>query len=266
MVDIHIPGVENAKEEQITLEDALEDPIAPRLAFPHRPLKVGVTALVRAMETGSQADDEEENADTKRLPWYTARPRLLDSLPAKPAFLEPPREEHGLQTGVATHKLLCLLDLDAIRAFAHSPKALYAAVCREAERLHSEGIMDAAEAQYANRSMAARFLESDLGLRMLASPRVMREWSFNLRIREPFETVVQGVIDLCFLENDRWVLVDFKTDRVSSASELWPRYGRQLAFYRMALEKATPYPVAFSALYSLRLGESFDEREQEMKL
>jgi len=74
---------------------------------------------------------------------------------------------------------------------------------------------------------------------------------------------VQGVIDLCFLENGRWVLVDFKTDRMSSARELWPRYSRQLAFYRTALEKATPFPVASTVLYALRAGESFDGMEQE---
>ena len=264
-MEFHIPGVENVNVETSGRFEPLsgEDPIAPKLVFTHRPLKVGVTALVRAMESGEAVDEEEENAETKRLPLLTARPRTLESLPAMPAFMEPPKEERSLQTGVATHKMLGLIDLDRVRPVAQNPKALYAVVCRETERLTQEGVLSEKEAQYADRGMIARFLESDLGLRMLKSPKVMREWSFNLRVREPFDTIVQGVIDLCFLENDQWVLVDFKTDRVSSAAELWPRYSRQLAFYRTALEKATPWPVALTAVYSLRLGESFDGNEQE---
>ena len=207
-------------------------------------------------------EDEEESADTKRMPMLAARPRTLDSLPAMPAFLEPPKEERSLQVGVATHRVLGLMDLDRVRPVCDKPKALYAVVCREVERLEESGVMTAQEAAYVDRGMVARFIESDLGRRMLSSSRVMREWAFNLHITEPFDTIVQGVIDLCFLENDRWVLVDFKTDRVSSARDLWPRYHRQLDFYRTALEKATPYPVALTALYALRLGESFDGKNE----
>jgi len=215
------------------------------------------------MDEGMDVDDEEENADTKRMPMMTSRPRTLESLPAMPACMEPPKEEKALQVGVATHKLLGLIDLDRLRPAADNPKAIYAVICREVERLEGSGVMTPQEAQDASRSMAACFFESDLGARMLASPRVMREWAFNLHVTEPFDTIVQGVIDLCFLENGKWVLVDFKTDRVSSARELWPRYRRQLDFYRTALEKATPFPVDFTALYALRVGESFDGKEQE---
>ncbi|MBR5545867.1 MAG: helicase-exonuclease AddAB subunit AddA [Clostridia bacterium] len=261
MPKIHIPDVENDVVDNSFFAEG--DPIAPKLTFTHRPLKVGVTALVRAMLQGTQVEDEEENAETKRMPMLTARPRTLDSLPAMPAFMEPPKEERSLQIGLATHKMLGLIDLERIRAVAHNPKALYAVICREAERLTESGVMTAQEAEYADRGMVARFLESDLGARMLRSPRVMREWPFNLHVTEPFDTIVQGVIDLCFLEDGQWVLVDFKTDRTSSARELWPRYCRQLEFYRMALQKATPFPVAVTALYALRAGESFDGMEQE---
>ena len=64
------------------------------------------------------------------------------------------------------------------------------------------------------------------------------------------------MIDLCFLEDGGWVLADYKTDHVENAEELIPRYRRQLSLYRQALEKATPYPVRESALYSLRLDQA----------
>ncbi|MEG2251621.1 MAG: PD-(D/E)XK nuclease family protein, partial [Clostridia bacterium] len=104
--------------------------------------------------------------------------------------------------------------------------------------------------------MVAQFFQSELGRRTLHAERVMREWSFTLRVSEPMDTVLQGVIDLCFLEQNAWVLVDFKTDRVQSAQELLVRYRRQLSFYRQALTRATPHPVRECALFSLRLGKA----------
>ena len=238
------------------VDSAVENPFyVPRTEVRSMPLKVGVTALCRAMAENAPVDDEEETAERKRWPLETAQPKLLSTLPQRPAFLEPPVEEQALVRGVQTHRVLGLMNLAALRPVMDQPKALYAVICREIERLEACGVMTAQEAQHVSRSMIARYLESDLGRRMLVSERVEREWSFNLRIHEPFETVVQGVIDLCFLEGGAWVLVDFKTDRVDAAGELAARYQQQLAFYREALMKGTPYPVKEAVLFSLRVGE-----------
>ena len=90
------------------------------------PLKLGVTALCRALDgaqTLAQAAEEEEQ-QLKRLPYEGPRPRLLSSLPAMPAFLEPPKEEEGLLRGVQTHRLLGLMDLQGARAAKGDEKAL----------------------------------------------------------------------------------------------------------------------------------------------
>ncbi len=256
------PAIEQGKEPKtaiLPIEIPPQDMDKPVEKEPmHLPMKVGVTALCRAMEEGGGIEEGEETADEKRWPWEVAKPRLLASLPKRPAFLEPPKEERALATGVMTHRVLGLMNLDPLRAL-QSPKAIYAAVCREVERLEQKGVLTAQEAGYVNRGMIARFLESELGKRMLHSGLVQREWSFNLRIREPFPTIVQGVIDLCFLEDGKWVLVDFKTDSVQSAEALWPRYRRQIGFYRQALEQGTPYPVGEALLFSLRLGQEAKE-------
>ena len=223
------------------------------------PLKLGVTALCRALDgaqTLAQAAEEEEE-QLKRLPYEGPRPRLLSSLPAMPAFLGPPKEEEGLLRGVQTHRLLGLMDLQGARAAKGDEKALFFHIKGELSRLVEKRVMTPAEAALADVPMAARFLAGPLGQRMLAASTVRREWSFNLHVDEPFSTLLQGVIDLCFLEDGAWVLVDFKTDRVSSAQELWQRYGRQLSFYRRALLEGTPWPVKEWALYSLRLGKAF---------
>ena len=231
------------------------DPLLGQIDQPHFPLKIGVTALCRAMENGETPEGEEETSDTKRYPLLGHRPKLLPEEVPLPAFLSPPKEEAAIQRGVQTHRLLGLMELDAIRPHIHQPKALYAGVCRELERLTACGVFTPEEAAYCDRSMAARFLESDLGQRMLRSPEVHREWSFALEIHHPFHTHLQGVIDLCFVEDGQWVLADYKTDRVKSPEELLPRYHQQLKYYRQALQSSTPLPVKESHLFSLRLGE-----------
>lgn len=240
-------------------------PFAPRRPGSARPpLKLGVTALCSALEENqSPSEGAGEEQELKRLPLGMARPRLLGSLPATPAFLEPPYEERALATGVQTHRLLGLLNLAGARSAEADPRAMRAYVESERDRLAAQGVMTAGEAALADCGMAARFLAGPLGQRMLLSPLVKREWSFSLKIARPFETLLQGVIDLCFVEGGAWVLVDFKTDRVSQAEQLWPRYRRQLAYYRQALTRGTPYPVKEMALYSLRLGQAVTKYDEE---
>lgn len=47
--------------------------------------------------------------------------------------------------------------------------------------------------------------------------------------------LVQGIIDVFWLENDKIVLLDYKTDRVNAAKELIDRYSTQLKLYADAL-------------------------------
>jgi ATP-dependent exoDNAse (exonuclease V) beta subunit len=53
-------------------------------------------------------------------------------------------------------------------------------------------------------------------------------------------TLVEGVLDLAFLEKDAWTVVDFKTDR-EIEREL-EHYKRQVGLYALAIERATARP------------------------
>jgi ATP-dependent helicase/nuclease subunit A len=64
--------------------------------------------------------------------------------------------------------------------------------------------------------------------------------------------LVQGILDLAFEEEDGWVLVDYKTNRVDGGQTpetLLARYRPQLAVYRRALEALTGRPVKAAGLY-----------------
>lgn len=54
-------------------------------------------------------------------------------------------------------------------------------------------------------------------------------------------TLVEGVVDLAFEEDGRWIVVDYKTDRELAAAE--ERYRRQVALYAAAIAAATECPA-----------------------
>ena len=109
------------------------------------------------------------------------------------------------------------------------------------------------------------FFNSDLGKRLIASKRVERELPFSMlfdgnRVYPDVEKgerlFLQGIIDTAFVEDDQWVLVDYKTDRVKSGDELIRRYKIQMDLYKEALERLTNMPVKASYIYSFRLHEA----------
>ena len=72
------------------------------------------------------------------------------------------------------------------------------------------------------------------------------------------ETVlIQGIIDVFFEEDGRYVLLDYKTDAVYTAEELVKRYHVQLDYYTQALEQSSGYRDTERILYSFKLGEEF---------
>jgi len=246
----------------LPVSDSAEDPLSPLRTMPSLPLKVGVTALCRAIREQSPVESEEETAEQKRYPLLSRQPRLLSSLPDKPQFLAPREEDQAILRGVCTHRLLSAILIEEARQ-ASQQNRIPAYLEEEIRRLQEQGVMTAEEAQAADRRMVARYLMSDEGQRMLHAETIRREWPFNLRVTEPFPTMVQGVIDLCYLEEGAWVLLDFKTDWVEQLDDLWDRYGMQLSFYCRALEAGTPYPVKEYGLYSLRLGQKITRIRQK---
>ncbi len=66
--------------------------------------------------------------------------------------------------------------------------------------------------------------------------------------------MIQGIIDGYFIEDDKIILLDYKTDSVKAMDELWKRYETQMDYYREALESLEHLPVTERYLYSFKLG------------
>ncbi len=82
-------------------------------------------------------------------------------------------------------------------------------------------------------------LAHPLMARARAAERIHREYPVTLRLED--DGILDGVIDLAFVEDGAWIVVDFKTD-AESASESQRRreqYVRQLQWYAYALGQLT---------------------------
>jgi ATP-dependent helicase/nuclease subunit A len=85
----------------------------------------------------------------------------------------------------------------------------------------------------------------------LLSPKMMRELPLRVGIGEG---AIEGIVDLCYLEEDGLVLVDYKTDALGSAADLasaGARYHLQIGAYVLALERATGMAVRRAVLIFL---------------
>ena len=81
----------------------------------------------------------------------------------------------------------------------------------------------------------------------------------NISEKDDENILVQGVIDLYFITNDdKLVLIDFKTDYVKNEEELINKYKKQLELYKEALEQALNKKVDKMGLYSLYLNRTLE--------
>lgn len=109
------------------------------------------------------------------------------------------------------------------------------------------------------------FLEQELAYRMWRAQEqglLYREQPFVLGIDakrldpdlpEGEKVLIQGIIDVFFIEDGEIVLLDYKTDVIDSLEALWNRYNVQIQYYEEALTKLMQMPVKERILYSFYL-------------
>ena len=214
--------------------------------------KYSVSTLLREARNGLRTE-EEQTPEEKRTPEHLKR--ALDRfLPGGgPITLRAGKEADGAARGTAVHRFLSLADLDAVREAGGTGEALLA---RMLDRLVAEKVFTPEEAAWIDPEKITRFFASEVGQRMLASPEVHREWSFNLCLRDR-GMMVQGMIDCAFREGEGWILLDYKTDRIRDEKAFVEEYRPQLAWYAVALRELTGLPVLESWLYALSTDKAY---------
>ena len=172
---------------------------------------------------------------------------------ARPAFLVGEKLT-GAEKGTALHAFMQFADFAAARQD----------IGAELSRLTDGGFITELQAQNIDLDSARRFIDSALVSRCLQSDRVYKEYRFTVRIPAekvsdaPGESlsgetvILQGAVDLAFVEDGRLVIVDYKTDRVKRPEHLREMYAAQLMLYKEALEQCLALPVKECTIYSVR--------------
>ena len=174
---------------------------------------------------------------------------------SKPDFLK--KSFSGADRGTAIHKFLELCD------FSRAGDS----VSQEKNRLYTEGVLNEKELAVLDDASLERFFKSDIGTRLLKSDCVLKEYEFAFLMKagelypdsaenvRNEEIVVQGKADCAFLEGDKLVLIDYKSDNLTDADVFRVRYKSQLDIYARALTECTGYAVSERYLYSFKMNE-----------
>ena len=175
-----------------------------------------------------------------------------------PVFMGGERETaRGSKRGTAFHRFLECFDFTAL-GYSDSYES-------ELFRMKERGLISKEEEELLDGRKIKDFLKSTISQRMHEAAlrkELFREKAFMMRTRAdavPGEKgkegflLIQGIVDVFFFENEKLVILDYKTDRVRSFETLSARYALQLQLYGDALSKAYEKEVEGLYIYSFAL-------------
>ena len=103
------------------------------------------------------------------------------------------------------------------------------------------------------------FINSKIGIELRNSKGIYKEKDFILYEKSISNSIIQGIIDLYYInDNGNVVLVDFKTDNISSEAMFIKIYKKQLEVYKCAIEKLTKLNVEHTYIYSFNLDKEIE--------
>lgn len=208
------------------------------------PIKLSVTQIQK---------QKEKNLSSAEL----NLPALIHS----PDFTEPRKGISGMEKGTAFHFVLQRLDLKRVGSPAE--------IKGQIDKMVFKQLLKPEEAEAVEIEKILGFYQSAIGQRVLNSAMVKRETPFNyickacevlksIADESEEEMMVQGIIDLYFMEGEDLVLVDYKTDRITADNrqDKIDFYRVQIELYQRALESILQKKVKESYLFFLDINEA----------
>ena len=220
---------------------------------------LSVDRIFRREETGGKAPEEPEAQEG-----LAEEPEAQEGFAEEPGAQEEFAENPELKEGFAEEP-------EAQERFAEDPELeerLAEEIRRQVQDMETRGLLSEIDAACVMPEDFVRFLTSGIGIRMRRAALagvLRREQPFVIDIPakdidsswpEDENILVQGTIDAYFSENGKYVIVDYKTDRVrtSDGRDLVEKYQKQLEYYSRALSGITGVEVAETDIYSVALG------------
>lgn len=175
-------------------------------------------------EQGTEIPDFAKNAKDSYVPDFMRGEGASSEASVNPGALR----------GTAVHRFLEGLNFKRMLEVSD----LGAFVKEELDRELSTGFITSEMYELIIPSKIEKFLSTEAAIRMAGADKrgdLYREKPFVMKHEDGF--LVQGIIDVFWLEDDHIVLLDYKTDRVKEAEELILRYKTQLDLYQDALQR-----------------------------
>ena len=181
----------------------------------------------------------------------------------KPNFMREDKEQEITATQKGTLIHLCMQKLDETKEYTlDNIKELI-------EDLEKRKMITKEEANSIYPYKVWEFTKSTIWKDLKTAKNVYKERPFFITIpaKEIYEedieeeVLVQGIIDLYYIDqNDRLILVDYKTDYVEKGKEknLIEKYKLQLELYKQALEESLQRKVDKVYIYSVYLGKEIE--------
>lgn len=174
-------------------------------------------------------------------------------------IIAPPGVNRGALRGTAVHRVMECMDFSAfLEVDQTSQEALMGYLTKELDRMVPE-LLSVEQRELVDSNKLLHFFHSPVALRMAEADKrgdLFREKPF---VMDYEGVLLQGIIDVFWIEEDRIVLLDYKTDRVQTQDELKYRYEKQLNLYADALcrifSKNKKQLVAEKIIYSFCLNE-----------
>lgn len=130
-------------------------------------------------------------------------------------------------------------------------------VAETADEMANQGILTPEERKAINTGNIAAFFETDIGKRAAAASCLYREREFIMQWNiDGIETVVQGIVDCYFKEEDGITIIDYKNSYVTNDEETEAAadgYREQIALYEEAVSASEGEKIKESYLYFFHL-------------
>ncbi len=142
----------------------------------------------------------------------------------------------GALRGTAVHRVMECINFKAFLEIENtSDTAILEFITKELFRMLQLGLLSEEQLKLVKKEALLKFFKSPIARRMTEADErgdLFREKPFVMDYKG---VLIQGIIDVFWFEDDRIVLLDYKTDRVRTADELKNRYKTQLDLYAQAL-------------------------------
>ena len=178
---------------------------------------------------------------------------------------EKKKRASAVDIGIAYHRIMEFLDYNRVCRDDGNVDTEY--IRERSEFLHDHDAIEDDVYKALDLEKIAAFFTTEIGRRTLDSARkgkLEREKAFTLKTeRLGREILVQGVIDCCFEENGRMILIDYKSSYVKKGAHhdaeierIRREYKTQIELYKEAIEKGTGLEVGEAHLYLFDTAES----------